>query len=235
MALNKSNTPIWTKVLIIFLIIAFVSLFMYTGVAGIFDLFKQTPGATPTESTAPTVASINQENQARVDAFKAMAASDPTSLTAESNLANAYFDWAQKLSTPPTGQSQLTTEAMSAAFDKWTLARQAYDKASKLTKGYNPALETDRSYATFYSNDATAALVIVGNVTKKAPTFAQGWAHLGIYLEQLGQQQAAIAPYQRYLVLDPNGQTATFIKGRLKALGASTTATGTSLITTQAP
>lgn len=235
MALNKSNSPLWVKILVVILIISLVSLFMYTGIAGIFDLFKQSPTASSSSSTVETVASINQQNQPRVDAFKAMLKSDPASLTASLNLANAYFDWAQKLSTPPTGASQPTTEAMAAAFDKWTLAKQSYDAASKLTKSFNPSLETDRSYAAFYSNDATGAVEIARAVTKKAPTFAQGWSHLGIYLEQLGQEAEAVSAYQKYLALDPNGQTAAFVKERLKGLGASTAATGTSRIATAAP
>jgi Flp pilus assembly protein TadD len=235
-ALNKSNSPIWVKVLIIILIVAFVSLFMYTGIAGIFDLFKQSPTATTgSTSTAQTVTSINQENQPRVDAFKQMLVSDPASYTAQANLANAYFDWAQQLAGLQTGKSTPTTEAMTATFDKWQLAKQAYDTATKLSKSFEPALQTDRSYAAFFSNETTEALEIATTVTKKAPTFAQGWSHLGIYLEELGRSKEAIPAYQKYLALDPNGQTASFIKDRLKNLGVSTTTTGTSSATTKAP
>jgi tetratricopeptide (TPR) repeat protein len=225
-ALNKANTSLWVKILIIILIVAFVSLFMYTGIAGIFDLFKQTP-AGQSASTVDNVTSLAQRYQPQVDGFKALAASNPTSYTVQVDLANAYYEWADALSRPESGQSQLTTAAMTAAYQTWTLAKDAYDKAAGLTKTFDPNMQTDRSYATFYSNDTTAAITIVKDVVKKDPKFAQGWMHLGIYYDNLGQGSLAIPAYQKYLALDPKGSNASLAADRLKALGASTTATKT--------
>jgi len=223
-ALNKAHTSIWVKVLIIILIVAFVSLFMYQGLYGLVALFQQ-PQTTQQTTTDP-VALINQKNQATVDFLKQQLASSPSSYTASVNLANGYFDWANELSTPASGQSQITTAAMTAAFTQWAAARAAYDAASKLATSFDPSVQTDRSYAALYSNDATAALAIVKVVTQKAPNFSQGWVHLGIYYEALGNTAAAIPAYERYLQLDPKGQNASYVQSRLKALaGGSSTAT----------
>jgi tetratricopeptide (TPR) repeat protein len=222
-ALNKAHTSIWVKILIIVLIVAFVSLFMYQGIAGIFELFKQTPQTTAS-STVLTVSAINEKNQSNVDLLKQSVASDPTSYTATVNLANGYFDWAQELSQPAAGQSQITTEAMAAAFTQWTQAKATYDAATKLSKTFDPSTQTDRSYAALYSNDATEAIAIVKVVTVKDPKFAQAWVHLGIYYEAIGNTALAIPAYQKYLALDPKGQNVSYVESRLKALGGSTTA-----------
>lgn len=228
MALNKSNTSGWVKALIIILIVAFVSLFMYQGFAGIFQLFQQSPSSsTASNSSQNPVTALKSQYQPQIDALTQAVQSDPTSYTAQVELANLHFDYAQKLSTPAGGASQITTEAMMAAYQEWTNAKNAYDAATKVAPKFDPPVQTDRSYATFYSNDTTGAIKIATEVTKKAPEFAQGWVHLGIYLEGTGDNKAAIAAYQKYLVLDPKGGNASFAQGRLKELGASAPATST--------
>ncbi|HEY5540316.1 MAG TPA: hypothetical protein VIL41_02555 [Coriobacteriia bacterium] len=221
MALNKARTSVWVKALIIILIIAFISLFMYTGIAGIFDLFR--PSTTETATSADPVATINQKNQPIVDSLRALASSQPTSYTPAVNLANAYFDWAQQLSIPQTGQSQATSAAITAAVGVWGEARAAYDQASKLGKTFDPSVQTDRSIATFYSNDTTSAITIAREVTTKQPTFAPAWLNLGLYYDATNNTALAIEAYKKYLVLDPKGSSSniSYATSRIKALGGS--------------
>ena len=226
MALNKAHTSGWVKALIIFLIICFVSLFMYTGITGLVDLFNQPAQpkvATPTAAQA--VAAINAKHQASAEALKVVAVSQPTSYTATVNLANAYFDWAQELSSPAAGQSQPTTEAIAAAIQTWTLARAEYDKATKI-KPKDPSVQTDRSISMFYSNDTTAAVVTVRKVLADNPTFAPAWLNIGLYYDALAQTEQAILAYQKYIALDPQGQNVAYAKQRLGVLtGAGSSST----------
>ena len=224
MALNKAKTSVWVKTLIVVLIVAFISMFMYSGISGLFDLFKNSGSSTPT-STVDPVTAINQEKQPTVDALKQLAASEPTSYTAQVNLANAIYDWAQALSRPASGQSQLTTAAMVAAAQQWSNARAAYDAATKL-KAYDPSVQTDRSIATFYSGDATAAVKIVRTVTTKTPTFAPAWLNLAVFYDQAGNSLQALVAYKKYVALDPKGSNVSYAQQRIKALsGSSVTAT----------
>jgi len=226
-ALNKARTSVWMKAFIIFLIIAFVSVFMASGVFGIFQLFQTSDTSSSATSTVDPVATINQRGQATVDALKSLAASQPTSYTAQVKVANAYFDWAQELSTPATGQSQITTAAMTAAVDVWAQARAAYDQAVKLNKTFDPSVQTDHSIATFYSNDATSAIKLAREVTVKKPDFAPAWLNLGLFYDSTGASVQAVIAYQKYLVLDPKGNAATYATNRLKALGSSAPTTKT--------
>lgn len=227
MALNKARTSIWVKTLIIILIIAFVSLFMYQGIAGIVELFKQ-PETAEQAANVDYVTSLQQQNQGGIDTLRQIAASNPTSYTAQVDLAIGLYDWAEQLSRPQQGQSQISTAAMAAAYAKWGEAKLAFDSAVKQMKTYDPATQTDRSYATFQSGETTAAIKIVTEVTKKAPSFAQGWAHLGMYLDATNQPTPdVVAAYRKYLALDPNGTNAPAIKKRVDEIAPSSSATKT--------
>lgn len=218
MALNKSKTSPLVKAGIIILIVAFVSAFMYSGIAGLLGLFSSS-GSTPAQQQAQSdpVQAINQRYSAGVSALKSTADSQPTSFTAQVNVANAYFDWAKELSTPAQGQSQLTTAAMVAATQQWLAAKTAYETAIKL-KPNDPPTMVDYSVATFYSGDASSAVVTATKVTKIAPTFAPAWVNLGIFYDRLGDSASALAAYQQYLKIAPTGDSASYAKQRISSL-----------------
>ena len=221
MALNKAHTSGWVKAMIIFLIICFVSLFMYSGLAGLIDLFTQpAQSQTAQQTPAEALVAINAKHQPTVDALKPIAASKPASYTAMVNLANAYFDWAQELSTPVANQSQPTTTAIEAAFQTWALARVEYDKATKV-KPKDSSVQTDRAVAMFYSNDTTAALATVNKVIVQDPTFAPAWLNVALFYDALGQSEQAIIAYKKYVVLDPKGQSIAYANKRLGELAGT--------------
>jgi tetratricopeptide (TPR) repeat protein len=231
--LNKARTSKWTKALIIFMIVALVTLFMYQGVAGIIELFQQ-PTAQPASTTTESVASVEQRHKPTVTALQGLLTSNPTSYTIQVSLANEYYNWADELSRPLKGQSQVTTAAWQMSLQQWALAKTAYDAATKMTKQFDPSIQTDRSYATVQAtNDATAAIKIVSEVIKKDPKFAQAWAHIGLYYEAAGKTALALSAYQKYLALDPKGSNAASIKQRVTELAGSTATTKTPITTTK--
>ena len=225
MALNKAHTSVWVKVMIIILIVAFVSLFMYGGVVGVFDLFNQPAQTqTATQTPAEALAAINAKHQPAIDALKPPAESKPASYTAIVTLANAYFDWAQELSTPAANQSQPTTTAIEAAIQTWTLARAEYDKAAKLD-AKDPSVQTDRAVAMFYSNDTTAAVVTIQKTIAASPTFAAAWLNAGVFYEALGKNEQAVLAYRKYVAIDPKGQNVAYANSRVAELTGTGSAT----------
>jgi tetratricopeptide (TPR) repeat protein len=225
-ALNKAHTSVWVKAMIIILIIAFVSLFMYGGIIGVVDLFNQSaPTQTAAQTPAEALTAINAKHQPAVNALKPPAESKPASYTAMVSLANAYFDWAQELSTPAAGQSQPTTAAIEAAIQTWSLARAEYDKAAKIN-AKDPSVQTDRAVAMFYSNDASAAVVTIQKTISVSPTFAPAWLNAAVFYESLGRNEQAIIAYKKYVAIDPKGQNVAYANSRLSALtgtGSTTT------------
>ncbi|MEI7814427.1 MAG: tetratricopeptide repeat protein [Coriobacteriia bacterium] len=223
MAINKARTSPWMKGFIIFLIVAFVLGFSTMGIGGIVDAFRQ-PAGTATTPVAPaaSVEQINAQYQRGVDLLTAAAASNPTSYTAQVNLGNAYFDWAQTLSTPAQGASQVSTAAMAATGPLWIQSKDAYAKAVKIQPG-DPAVETDFAIVTYYSGDTSAAITIGERVTKSKPDFSQVWLNLGVFYAGSGQVAKSIAAFERYVKLDPKGQNVAFAQEQIKALKASPT------------
>jgi tetratricopeptide (TPR) repeat protein len=223
-AINKAKTSPVMKGFIIFLIIAFVVTIGAASIPSIADLFR-TPAATTTATTpVATVEQINAQYQPGITALTAIVASDPTSYTANVNLGNAYFDWAQTLSTPAAGASQISTAAMAAVGPLWLSSKDAYAKAVKIKPG-DPAVETDFAIVTFYSGETTAAIVIGEGVTRTKPDFAQVWLNLGVFYGAMGQNAKAIAAFERYVKLDPKGQNVSFAQDQIKTLKASPTTT----------
>lgn len=217
MAINKARTSGWTKALIIILIVSFVSLVMATGFAGFADLFRSQNSGSQSVTGTTTAEKVAAQFDTQVASLRSVYESDPTSYSAAVNLANVYYDYAYALSTPGTGESQVTSEVASAALLQWRNAKSTYDKAVSINGG-DPAVQTDRAVATHRSGETTAAYEIVKGITATNPTFAPAWLNLGVFCESLGSNAEAIAAYQQYLVLDPTGTNAAAVQQRVEEL-----------------
>ena len=220
MGLDKSHTSVGMKIIIGLLIIAFVSMFLYGGIASVIELFKPNPNQAAPVASADPVAAATVKYQAQIDALSAQVESQPTSYTALVSLGNKYFDWAQELGKA----SQTSTAAATAMGPVWVSAKDTYARAVKVQPG-DPGVTIDYAIATFYSGESTAAIAIAEPVTKSNPTFAQAWLNLGTFYEATAQPAKAIVAYERYLKLDPDDKqgNAAFVKAQLAALKKAAT------------
>jgi len=223
MGLDKSSTSMGMKIIISLLILAFVSTFLYGGIASIIQVFKPNPNQPAATSTDP-IAAAKTEFQPQVDALTKLVESNPTSQTPLVNLGNVYFDWAQKVSQA----SQNSTTAAVTAGALWISAKDTYAKAVKIKPG-DPALTVDYAIATFYSGDTSGAIAIALPISESNPTFAQAWLNLGVFYQAVGENAKAVAAFNQYLKLDPTGKqgNATYAKQQLDVLKKSSTGTST--------
>ncbi|NTU72396.1 MAG: tetratricopeptide repeat protein [Coriobacteriia bacterium] len=226
MSLNKSNTSPFMKVIIVIIIISMVTLFFAGGVAGIVELFKPVPKAPVVD---PIVA-LKQQYDPQLSRFDAMLASDPTSYTVLVSSGNARFDYALALTKLV---SATATAAIEPAAIQWAGAADAFKKAVKANKDAPSGVGIDYSITLYYSGETTQAIKIATGVVKKDPTFAPAHYNLGIFFEAIGDKVSAIAAYQRYLALDPEGKNGdpNFVKTQLKTLGAPEKASGSAIPT----
>lgn len=222
MGLDKSSTSIGMKIIISVLILAFISTFLYGGIASIIQVFQPNPNQGA--ATADPIAAAKTQYQPQVDALSRLVESDPTSQTPLVNLGNAYFDWAQKVSEA----SQNSTTAAATAGALWLSAKDTYAKAIEIKAG-DPALTIDYSIATFYSGDTAGAIAIAAPISESNPTFAQAWLNLGVFYQASGQSAKAVAAFNQYLKLDPTGKqgNADFAKQQLDILKKISTSTTT--------
>ncbi len=224
MGLDKSSTSLGMKIIISVLILAFVSTFLYGGIASIIQVFQPNPNQ-PTGAPVDPVVAAAAQFQPQVDALRALSESDPTSQTPLVNLGNAYFDWAQQVSQA----SQNSTTAAVTASTLWVSAKDTYARAVEIKPG-DPALTIDFAIATFYSGDTAGAIAIAVPISESNPTFVQAWLNLGVFYQASGENAKAIAAFNEYLKLDPTGKqgNADFAKEQLdllKKAPASTTTT----------
>ncbi len=195
----------WVKVVLIILIVAFVSMFVGTGISGLFT----STGSQSTTQTADPVQQINSQYQPQVDALAAVVASQPTSYTALVNLGNAYMDWSSALL---QSSQNATAPAM-----QFLGARNAYQQALKIKKD-DPQVLGDYAVVLYYSGETTSAIAAGQEAVKIDPKLATAWFNLGnfyLYQAQNGNKavkQKAIGAYNEYLKLEPTGDRATAAK-----------------------
>ena len=221
MSINKSNTSLGMKIVLIILIVSFVLLFSYGGITGFVDLFTKQPQSK--SLTVDALTQVKNRYDPQVKAFDAAVASSPTSYTLLVNLANVHYDYALALAQT----SQTSTAALMPSIEQWSQAKTAFSKAFKVHK-LEKSSGVDYAVAQFYSGDTTAAVKTAISVTKLDPTYPPAYYNLGIFYGSLGNNAPAIAAFQRYLVLDPKGTggNVDYARQQLKALGGTVPATG---------
>lgn len=195
MAINKSNSPVWVKVTLIVLIVAFVASIV---------TIAANPFAppTPTGQTAggDGISAIEAQYQPQIAALTGQLQSDPTSYTVLVNLGNTYFDWAQQTQQA----SATTTSAVGADQPLWISAKDSYARALAVKADESP-VRVDHTITVFYTGDTPTAIELAEQIIKDDPTFAPAHFNLGIFYQSSGDNQKAVAAFNKYLELDPQG------------------------------
>lgn len=225
MAIDKSHTSPFVKGVIIFIAITFV-----LGIAGtafvpllesIFNPTAATGGSgSGSTNASDTVSAIAAKYATTTrnndDALK----KDPKNYNLLVSQAQAYHDWANEV-------MQSTKQQGVADRPLWLLAVDFYGKALEVTPG-DPNVTTDMAIAQFYSGDIQAAIATGLALEKADAKFAAVRFNMGVFYSAAGENANAIAQYEQYLKLEPNGQLAAEAKTRISDLESSAGSTTTS-------
>jgi len=218
MAIDKSRTSPFVKTTIIVLAILLVLTIGGTAFVPLLETMlnpqpANTAGGAGSTTATDTVAAISTKYAGRIQANDEKLKADPKNYDTLVNQAQAYHDWANEV---------MQTTKQQGATDRplWLLAASFYGKAVEVKPG-DPNVTTDMAIAQFYSGDAEAAIATVLGVTKSDPKFAQAWFNLGVFYAASGQNQKAIAAYQDYIKVDPQGQLVSEAKARIADLQTS--------------
>lgn len=142
LAVDKSNTPVWMRVVIIILVIAF-------GGAGIAVVVAGVSGGGAGSNSGGTAAqgdTITAQYQPRVDAAMAAASSSPQNPDIVAQVGHAYFEWAVALY--ESGQ-------VSASIPMWLSAVSYYDQVLALDPADQIVLG-NKAFALYYAQDGRA-------------------------------------------------------------------------------
>lgn len=195
MALDKSNSSLWVKVVIGIVAASFV-------LSLIPSVFGSGGGGNTTQQPAATtggggIAEINQRYQPRVDAAEAVLKNDANNRDLLVNQGNAYFDWALEV-------RNASPDDPSVSEPMWLAATKYYARALKI-KGDDPAVLTDKAISHYYAGDPITAATLAEQALKIDPKFAPALFNGGIFYKDLSKPAKALDFLQRYLVVDPKG------------------------------
>ncbi len=209
MAIDKSRTSPFVKVVIIALALTFV---VSVGGVAIVPLLQSLTAAgkgTPnsglgSNNTSETIAAIAAKYAGRINAGDTTLKTDPKNYDVLLSMARSYQDWGTELIqlSQKMGGSDLPLFLKSVGYYKQALA----------VKPGDPAVATDMAIAQFYSGDAPGAIATAEGVIKKDPKFAPAHFNLGIFYGQTGDNARAVSELQTSLSLDPKGASAQSAK-----------------------
>lgn len=216
MALNKAQTSLGVKIILIILIVAFVASFIPL-IGSVFS------GDGTQQAQSGPVDQINQQFQPTVSSLTGLLQSEPESYTVLVNLGNTYFDWAAQL------QQASQTDPTVAGADQplWVAAKDAYRRAIAVQDG-DPPVVVDYAITAHYSGETSVAVASAKRIAESNPDFAPAFFNLGVFYRALGQTSDAVAAFEQYLKLDPEGTQGDveYAKSELQSLkGGSATTT----------
>lgn len=137
MAVNKSQTPVWMRVIIIAVVISFS--------AGGIAIVASTLGSKGT--TASSTDTITAQYQAQVKSAQDVLATDPEDPQAMANVGHAYYEWAVALY--QDGQQQ-------ASIPVWDKAVGYYDQVLAITPDDDIVLG-NKAFALYYASASGSA------------------------------------------------------------------------------
>jgi tetratricopeptide (TPR) repeat protein len=225
MALNKKQTSLVVKVVIVFVIISFIAT-----LGGVFSQVVSTGGNKTANGGQTTgtdqLAQIGAEVKPGIDTNEQALKTKPKDYELLKQLGDQYFDWAVRVQ-QASPQSGLDGPL-------WTKSADYYKRALAI-KNTDPAVGTDGAIATYYSGDVNRAITLVEAVMKRDPKFPQAPFNAGVFYRTAGQNAKAIAAWQAYLKLEPTGEQANRAKQFISETQAApaNTATGGATPVTQ--
>jgi len=108
----------------------------------------------------------------------------------------------------------------------WVSATVYYDRALEVQPG-DPNVTTDAAIAHYYAGETDKAILLIEPIMVSAPTFAPAFFNAAIFFDTVGQPAKAAAAANKYLELDPEGQSGDPELAKSIAAKASGTTTST--------
>jgi len=158
MAINKSNSPAWVKVVVILVAVSFVAAFIPLVIQGFSGGGGGGQSATPNDA-----GSFAAKYQPAIDAGNAALQANPENSALLTQQGHNYYEWAAELS---------NNSLFDAALPLWLTAVDFYDKSLALEPD-NPVVLGNRGFALFYSQDPRAREALEAFVAINEPTLAQ--------------------------------------------------------------
>jgi tetratricopeptide (TPR) repeat protein len=100
---------------------------------------------------------------------------------------------------------------------QWQHAIDYYSRALEVD-AKNADVRVDRAIAYHSSGQDDVAKKELLRVTREKPEHKNAWLNLGVVNNQLGDRAGALAAWEHYLELDPQGEHAATVRQEIEAL-----------------
>lgn len=222
MLLDRRRIRKWAKWIALVLAIVFGLSFLFMGVgyggAGfdISDIFTSGGCASSTQTTErPDTA--EERLEALVTAYEA----DPKNTATMLSIATAYEDLYREGKGQGTEYLNYASAFLRNAIDVDPSLKEVYVRVADI---YINGIASTPAYE--------AAVEVLNKATTVDPDNPEVYLKLGIAQQKLNNTEAAVLAWQKYLQLQPEGQTADIVRQQIEKLTATTTTTGSTTDTT---
>lgn len=223
MLLDRRRIKKWAKWVALILAIIFAASFLFLGVGyggagfNISEIFTTGGCSAETDTTEPQTA------EEKLNALLAAYDANPTDTTNMLAIATAYEDLYEQGKGEGTEYLENAAAFLRNAIDVDPSLKDVYLRVADI---YISGVASTPAYE--------AAATVLNKATRVDPQNPQIYLKLGIVQQKLGNKQAAILAWQKYLELDPNGAMADTVRDQIKVLTETTTTTAASTSTTAA-
>lgn len=217
MAINKSHSPAWVKIVVWVIVAAFVLTGVGFGGSAILQALANASQAgtatTDTNTTASTdsLEIINAAFQPTMTSLEASIAADPENLSLLTKAGSTYMDWAYQLYNSSDTKAQ-------AAFSSTMAAAIPYWERAQVLSPSDRTIAGDLATALFYAGRTDEAIALAEKTLKDNPDYATVWFNLGIFKEASGDTAGAKTAYQKAVDTDTEGTVKQSAQTALDAL-----------------
>jgi len=157
MAINKKNSPVWVKIVIIVVAVSFVASIALVGFGSLGD-----GGGTPTNS-GTSGGTLTSRYQPQVDSALAASNADPTNAALLANVGHVYYEWAVE---------EYESGAVDASRPHWLSAVAYYDESLAIQPD-NAVLLGNKAFALTYASSPDAKAALETFIATNDPTLTE--------------------------------------------------------------
>lgn len=182
------------KIVIVLFVVVFALSTLAGALASVFQSTQQ-----PDQTIELNTETIDAQYEGEVADLEAKVAENPEDAESLRTLGDDYMQWGTYVSVLAT-----TDEETLHANDLFDKAIETYDKL--LALGDDSDVRVNRAMCEYYQGDSTAAIDDLEQLAADDPDYASAWLNMGVIYQAKGDDENAIAAYEKAIELDPNDE-----------------------------
>ena len=182
------------KIVIVLFVVVFALSTLAGALASVFQSTQQSD-----QTIELNTETIDAQYEGEVADLEAKVAENPEDAESLRTLGDDYMQWGTYVSVLAS-----TDEETLHANDLFDKAIETYDKL--LALGDDSDVRVNRAMCEYYQGDSTAAIDDLEQLAADDPDYASAWLNMGVIYQAKGDDENAVAAYEKAIELDPNDE-----------------------------